>query len=366
MHLLTKVEFRELAVLACLALFLWGDTVLAQIQYSDTEFDVANDWTVFGPYNDPPDAQNSAFSAQQMSGSNPYMEVTHARGTVSSGMVGTWGAVINNTLVWDPSESADGKLGKIDMTLFIEGGGAWSLAVKQGEFVWMAVGRRAVLNVSDPVTIEIEDMVEEHFIPLPGSEFVVDNQPPNPDFSANAPPISFGVGVGFSCPETSNCTVTRTVHIKIDDLHITAYPSVPFTAGHNGNWWNGLARSGEGVQAEISRGGDDSLIFVATVYSYNDMGQQIFLIAVGPVDDDTATVDVYITDGGAWGDAFDPDDIVETQWGTGTFRSCGCDNMVMTLRPNEEYKAQGFTDLFFYDLIPLTTRAIPCPYEDFN
>jgi hypothetical protein len=294
------------------------------------------------------------------------MEVGHTRATVSSGETATWGAVINNTLVWDPAENADGPLGKIDMTMFVEGGGAWSLTVKQGDFVWMAIGRRAVLNVTDPVTIEIENMDEDDFVALPGSEFVVDNQPMHPDFSVNAPPITFGVGVGFSCPATSDCTVIRPTTIAVDDLEITAWQYVPLNPGQNGNWWAGIHRSGEGVQAEIVDGGDGNLIFVATIYSYDTLGNQIFMIAVGPVVGDTAEVDVFITDGGIWGDEFDPTSVVESQWGTGTFRSCGCDNMIMDLRPNGEYQSRGFTNLLNYDLVPLTTRAIPCPYPVAN
>jgi hypothetical protein len=257
----------------------------AQTVYSDSTFDVANDWTVFGPYVTPEGAPNGAFSATQVPGANPYMEVGHTRATVSSGETATWGAVINNTLVWDPAENADGPLGKIDMTMFVEGGGAWSLTVKQGDFVWMAIGRRAVLNVTDPVTIEIENMDEDDFVALPGS-----------------------------------------TTIAVDDLEITAWQYVPLNPGQNGNWWAGIHRSGEGVQAEIVDGGDGNLIFVATIYSYDTLGNQIFMIAVGPVVGDTAEVDVFITDGGIWGDEFDPTSVVESQWGTGTFRSCGCDN----------------------------------------
>jgi hypothetical protein len=136
-------------------------------------------------------------------------------------------------------------------------------------------------------------------------------------------------------------------------------------AGIGGNWWNGPGRSGEGVQAEVADDGDGGLVFVATVYSYGPMGGQIFMIAFGPVVGDTATVDVFITDGGQWGDNFDPSQINETQWGTGTFKANSCDSMDMDLMPNAQYQSLGYTRLM-YELVPLTTRAIACPLSGGN
>jgi hypothetical protein len=139
--------------------------------------------------------------------------------------------------------------------------------------------------------------------------------------------------------------------------------SFNINAGLNGNWWNGLDRNGEGVQAEIADGGEGNLIFVATVYSYDDMGNQIFLIAVGPVSGDTAQVDVFITEGGMWGDDFDPALVTETQWGTGTFTASSCEAMHMALMPNEQFQGAGYTNLM-YDLIRLTTPSVPCPIDN--
>jgi DNA-binding beta-propeller fold protein YncE len=136
-------------------------------------------------------------------------------------------------------------------------------------------------------------------------------------------------------------------------------------AGLNGNWWNGLARNGEGVQVEVSDGGDGSLILVATIYSYDDMGNQIFLIAVGTVIGDTVEVDVFITEGGQWGDAYDPALVIESQWGSGTFTASSCDDMHMSLMPNAEFQAMGYSDLM-YGLSRLTTPAVPCPMENPN
>jgi hypothetical protein len=136
-------------------------------------------------------------------------------------------------------------------------------------------------------------------------------------------------------------------------------------AGLNGNWWNGPARSGEGAQIEIADAGNGSSVFVATVYSYDTMGNQIFLVAVGPVSGDTAEVEVFITDGGVWGDDFDPALISEMQWGTGTFTADSCESINMALMPNAEFQGMGYTNVQ-YDLIRLTTPAVSCPIESAN
>jgi hypothetical protein len=95
------------------------------------------------------------------------------------------------------------------------------------------------------------------------------------------------------------------------------------------------------------------------------VGKQIFLIAVGTVNGDTVEVDVFITDGGLWGDDFDPALVNETQWGTGRFTASSCEAIHMELIPNAIFQGMGFTTLV-YDLIRLTTPSAPCPVDDPN
>ncbi len=89
------------------------------------------------------------------------------------------------------------------------------------------------------------------------------------------------------------------------------------------------------------------------------MGNQVYLVAQGTVDGNTAEVTVYITDGAMWGDAFDPDDVNLVVWGTGFFMAGGCDALSFELTPNEAMQARGFTDLE-YDLVRLT-QPVACP-----
>jgi lysophospholipase L1-like esterase len=138
-----------------------------------------------------------------------------------------------------------------------------------------------------------------------------------------------------------------------------------FNAGLNGNWWNGPDRNGEGVQLEVSAGIDGGLVLVATVYSYDTQGRQIFLVAVGAVGGDTAEVEVFITSGGVWGEAFEPEQVTESPWGSGTFTAVDCDEIHMALIPNTEYQGEGFTSLV-YGLGRLTTPSMPCPVDGSN
>lgn len=136
-------------------------------------------------------------------------------------------------------------------------------------------------------------------------------------------------------------------------------PEFEIEPGHNGNWWHGPSRDGEGVQIEISESSDGSMVLVATIYSYAPSGGQIFMIAVGTPDGDTADVDIFITEGGTWGAEFDPADVTQKQWGTGEFKSLSCDSMRMELIPNNNHLASGYTSLT-YELVRLTTPFGGC------
>lgn len=135
-----------------------------------------------------------------------------------------------------------------------------------------------------------------------------------------------------------------------------------FNAGLNGNWWKGPDRNGEGTQLEvvISNG---HLAVVSTTYSYNSSGEQVFLIAVGEITGNSVDVDVYITEGGLWGAAFDPDLVDEDEWGTGTLTATSCNTVHLSLSPNAQYQAQGFTNLA-YDMVRVTVPAAPCPIDN--
>ncbi|MDX1555295.1 MAG: hypothetical protein R3212_04655, partial [Xanthomonadales bacterium] len=136
----------------------------------------------------------------------------------------------------------------------------------------------------------------------------------------------------------------------------------PINPGHNGNWWSGLSRDGEGAQVEVADAGNGQFVFVVTIYSYAPGGGQIFLIGVGTPDGTTVNIDVFITSGGEWGPGFDPAQTPQTQWGTGVVTSNGCDALTIALTPNAQFQTEGYT-AFTLNLQRLTTALVPCPYE---
>ena len=133
----------------------------------------------------------------------------------------------------------------------------------------------------------------------------------------------------------------------------------PLNAGINGNWYGGEDRNFEGFQLEVSAQ-DDGLVLVASFYTYDTTGNQIWLFGVGPVDGNTADVEVYIFDGPSWGAAFNPADANQEVWGTGSFTATSCDSVSMSVAPNAAAQALGFTNLE-YPLVRVTTPAMPCP-----
>jgi mono/diheme cytochrome c family protein len=131
-------------------------------------------------------------------------------------------------------------------------------------------------------------------------------------------------------------------------------------AGLNGNWKEAANASlYQGFQLEVSKQGD-GLVLVATFYTYNTVGEQVWLLGVGPVNGNTADVTVYIYSGPSWGAGYDPADAVETEWGTGVFTAASCGSVSMMLQPNTAQQGMGFTDIA-QDLVRVTTPAMPCP-----
>ena len=165
---------------------------------------------------------------------------------------------------------------------------------------------------------------------------------------------------GFFCTPHQNQGMRGTVNVTDPN----AGSGVDINVGHNGNWWSGTSRDGEGAQVEISDGGGGTLVFVATIYSYGPPpdGGQIFLIGVGTPDGESVTIDLFITDGGAWGADFDPSNVAQIPFGSGVVTSGGCDSLTMTLSPNQTYLGLGYSE-FTLDLIRVKTSLIECPFE---
>jgi hypothetical protein len=135
--------------------------------------------------------------------------------------------------------------------------------------------------------------------------------------------------------------------------------------GLTGTWWN-AARSGEGFILDFGVLGDVLTLF-GSFYTYDDMGNQVWLTAQSTAINGTvATVDVFITSGAMWGADFDPADVVRTLWGTGTFSFPGCVAGTVSLMPNAEMMAMGYADLTYGLTRDAIISGIACPTPTAN
>lgn len=86
--------------------------------------------------------------------------------------------------------------------------------------------------------------------------------------------------------------------------------------------WFDPNHDGEGIIIQVQKNGSAA----ATWFTYDQDGNQLWILGVGTFDGSTLEVDdMYIRSGAKWGPAFDPDDIQTTRWGAMRmiFNGCG-------------------------------------------
>ncbi len=93
------------------------------------------------------------------------------------------------------------------------------------------------------------------------------------------------------------------------DPPTTSYPIVPCITGS----WYLDARDGEGYNIEIW-GDDLDPQVLAYFYTYDEAGNQMWLVGSGPANGDTAVVPVQVTSGPVYGDDYDKDDVLREAW----------------------------------------------------
>ena len=93
-----------------------------------------------------------------------------------------------------------------------------------------------------------------------------------------------------------------------------SYNIVPCITGS----WYLDTRDGEGYNIEIF-GDDLDPQLLAYFYTYDDDGNQMWLVGTGPANGDTAVVPVQVTSGPDYS-AYDPADVLREDWGTLTFK----------------------------------------------
>jgi hypothetical protein len=330
------------SLLVCIAL---SPAVQAQVILSDTEFDVVNNWTVYGPYLAPTDAQNSAFNAQQWPSGGlpgPYLNISHTLATVPSGAVSSWAALINETLSWEPSELRAGAVAQLSFHIDARRPAGtldriYSLALRQDGWLWTAFAKRLFLRENDWVRMNIEDLENADFIALPNVND--NNQPTRPDFSQDGSTIHVGIMTALSCPASSSCTAVVAKQSDIDNFLVTVLEKDAFyiNPGLNDAWYY-QPTSGQGFFIIVWP--DTRQIFISW-FTYDAMRPDAAITALigdpghrwftaqGSYEVDTATLTVYQTEGGVF-DSEEPKPVTGQQGvGSMTVTWADCDNAVV-------------------------------------
>ena len=131
-------------------------------------------------------------------------------------------------------------------------------------------------------------------------------------------------------------------------------PGFWITRGIAGTWYD-PERDGEGFLIDVAFGGT----FVATFYTYDTMGNQMWLIGSGTIGGGSITVTVQTTDGGTWGSAFDRLAVNRHDFGSATFTFESCSKGRVDIVPNAAYS--GLFEPLSVDIVRLT---VPVSCED--
>jgi len=99
-------------------------------------------------------------------------------------------------------------------------------------------------------------------------------------------------------------------------------PEFDIIPGISGSW-NDPVRNYEGYAFEVI--GTPGDYWVNTYfYTYDEVGNQMWVTGVGPVDGDTVVVPMVVTSGAVFGEDFDTNDVIIEEWGTMTFTFSSC------------------------------------------
>lgn len=168
------------------------------------------------------------------------------------------------------------------------------------------------------------------------------------------------VTLDFACKRCHQTTDINELARFARNFHDQNLDEIGLNAGLTGTWWD-ASRAGEGFVLEFGFS-NGSLTLFATFYSYDSIGNQVYLTGAGPAPSGTTvTIDVLITDGAMWGDAFRPEDVNRTMWGTATFDFSSCQAGSVTLTPNQAMMDLGFTAQTFALTRDLLNSGIQCP-----
>lgn len=141
--------------------------------------------------------------------------------------------------------------------------------------------------------------------------------------------------------------------------------------GLSGTWWGGPSRSGEGFLVEFAYAGP-TLYFFGSLYAFDPAGNLVWLTfqptaGFVPATGTTLEATAYISAGGNWGDAHDPDNVTNPPdtFGTATFTFDTCTSGSMSIMPAQAYLDAGFTNVA-YATSRLLAPGVACPTFENN
>lgn len=123
--------------------------------------------------------------------------------------------------------------------------------------------------------------------------------------------------------------------------------------------WADAARDGEGFLVDVALIAGERYLIVS-FYTFDSMGNQVWLIGVGKIEGNTATLTIEAPSGAMWGAAFDSADVVKTAWGTAVFTFTSCSSGTMTYTPNAAMVTAGFSEMG-YAISRITLPDNACP-----
>ncbi len=128
-------------------------------------------------------------------------------------------------------------------------------------------------------------------------------------------------GVYELATATGNNADGWTTYLEVGvSANATATKAFAISPGISGSWYD-AQQSGQGFNFEVLANNQILVFF----YTFDTLGNNIFLVGVGTIDGATATVPLSTTTGGFFPPNFDPSKIARNDWGTLTLTFTDCD-----------------------------------------
>ncbi len=170
------------------------------------------------------------------------------------------------------------------------------------------------------------------------------------------------VTMDFTCQRCHETASLDELALYAEDFHNLldkGLEDIGLDPGLTGTWWK-ATRSGEGILLEVGYAGGQLFMF-ASFYTYGPDGEQVWLTAqLTSANGTTANVNVFMPQGGSWGDAFDTANVTAVPWGSGNFKFPTCEEGSFDITPNTAMADMGFTSLA-YALTRTLESGIACP-----